>query len=187
MKQHKYETVLVKAVITNMLQSILDLPISKIMSYLKLKIEQNNYFIESSTTENIFYGNLYKLIRYTIEERKLEKKNQDLYFTKDSEFDRPNDYISFDEFSFKLDNINESQMTLFVDKLKNSNENVKTLVLELNTLNDKLEKKTHMANYYKEYIYIYVLASFFILIDVVYSTYYDKNIDIAFIQSGTQK
>ena len=77
-------------------------------------------------------------------------------------------------------------MTLFVDKLKTSNENVKTLVLELNTLNDKLEKKTHMANYYKEYIYIYVLASFFILIDVVYSTYYDENINIAFIKSGTQ-
>lgn len=187
MKQHKYETILVKAVITNMLQSILDLPISKIMSYLKLKIEQNNYFIESSTTENIFYGNLYKLIKYAISERKLEKKNQDLYFTKDSEFDKPNDYISFDEFSFKLDNINESQMNLFVDKIKTSNENIKTLVLELNTLNDKLEKKTHMANYYKEYIYIYVLASFFILLDVVYSTYYDKNIDIAFIQSGTQK
>lgn len=186
MKQHKYETVLVKAVITNMLQSILDLPISKTMSYLKLKIEQKNYFIESSTTENIFYGNLYKLIRYTIEERKLEKKNQDLYFTKDSEFDKPNDYISFDEFSFKLENINESQMTLFVDKLKTSNENVKTLVLELNTLNDKLEKKTHMANYYKEYIYIYVLASFFMLLDVIYSTYYDVGFDVAYIKSGNK-
>jgi hypothetical protein len=176
MKQFPLESSIVKNIIVNELSEYLHHP-KRLYMYIKNYVEENNVFDENKVNQkNIFLGNCSKLISYSAKQKNVETKNSELYFNVQDNIEFPDKYISYPEFELKLSNINKPQFAKYVSSVDSAKGNVVFFLDKIENLNNKLENKQQMIQFYNKYILIYSIVSFLYLVDVSLSTYYGKNV-----------
>lgn len=178
---NKVESVLIKNVILSEIEDI-NLKLNKISVYINKYIDENNIFAGSDSSKKlIFMGNCNQLIKYSLGNKTQQDKNAELYFNAQNEIEYPDKYISFDEFNTKLMNLEKGQFNKYIDYISQTKKDTVYFIDKLDELNNKMERKHFMSNYYKQYVIIYTIASFFILCDIVWKSYFDEEIDISYM------
>lgn len=178
---NKIESVLVKNVILSELEDI-NLKLNKISAYIKKYVDENNVFVGSDSAKKlIFIGNCNRLIKYSLGNKLQQDQNAQLYFNAQNEIEYPNKYISFDEFNTKLMNLEQGQFNKYLDYIQQTKKDTIYFIDKLDELNNRMERKHFMSNYYKQYIIVYTIASFFILCDIVWKLYFDEELDISYM------
>ena len=173
--QFKVETTIVKNIIINELNTYMNNH-TKIVDYIKFYITDNNVFTETQQNESItFLSNCNKLITFAHKQHEQETKNSELYFNTNKTVEYPEKYISFEEFELKLNNIEKYQYSEYLNTIESVKHDVSYFIEKLDNMNDKLESKIQMTEFYNKYIIIYVIASFIYLLNVSIDTYFNIN------------
>ena len=173
--QFKVETTIVKNIIINELNTYMNNH-TKIVDYIKFYITDNNVFTETQQNESItFLSNCNKLITFAHKQHEQETKNSELYFNTNKTVEYPEKYISFEEFELKLNNIEKYQYSEYLNTIESVKHDVSYFIEKLDDMNDKLESKIQMTEFYNKYIIIYVIASFIYLLNVSIDTYFNIN------------
>lgn len=185
MQKFKVECMLIKNVLLEYLDNI-TIPNNKIIRYIDTYIQKHNPIPGDTSKILIFKGNVKKLFDYTMKKKAQEQKNADIYYDTNNEIEFPNKYITFEEFNIKIMNIEKGQFMKYSSNVAEVGKDITYFIDKIEELNNNIERKQAMSKFYLQYAYIYIIASFFYLLNLCYETYFDDQIDFAFIKQQSK-
>lgn len=175
-KDFKTEARIVKNVIVNELDELIESP-KKVLAFINNYLLEDKTFNESESAKKFkFVGNCKTLIEYSGKEKLKEQTNSELYFNSNNEVEHSDKYIKYNEFVIKLGNIEKPQMMKYVDNVQSVKNDIVYFIDNIQQINNKLEEQHQVTEFYNKYIIIFIIVSFLILVDVSLTTYYgEKN------------
>lgn len=157
-----------------------------ILDYIDKQLTLDNVLEESK--KNTYMYNLKTIFGYISKKHEREMKNSGLYLNGYDEVKHPKKYISFQEFSNKMEFIEFDQYSKIHEIISENYENVKFFNNKINDINDTYENKLSMSVYYGKFIYIYAIISFLIVFDLSIWTIFDhKTLEELLLVMGQDK
>lgn len=175
-QKFKVEAMLIKNVLSEYLDNV-KIPKNKIVNYIDTYLLRNNPIPGDDRKKTIFKGNVKKLFDFTIKKSIQEGINANIYYNAKDNIEFPNRYITFEEFNVKLLNIEKGQFLKYSTNVHDVSKDVTYFIDKIEELNNKMEQKQEMSRFYMQYAYIYIISSFFYLMNVCYETFFDESID----------
>lgn len=179
LRKNKMEMTIIKRILLLEIRSLSFRP-EQIIFYLRDKVIKDKIF-EKGLDESLFVSNIAKVFKYVFEQLKKERKNAELYDDGKNDIENEHKYITFEEFDVKISNFDEMQFDMLLNNVKTIQGKITYFIDRLNDLNDKMERKQMMNKYYGEYLILYYIASFFIMLDTVWKYYFDTPFDISYM------
>ena len=170
-KTFKTESKIVKNIILNQLEDLIGSS-KNVNTFIQKYVDENSIFKDDENDKKyIFLSNCKKLIDFAGKQQDVEMRNSELYFSANNSVENPKKYIKYNEFLVKLENIDKPQFTKYIESVESAKNDVVYFIDNIQQLNNKLEHKHQLTEYYNKYIVIYIIVSFLILVDVSLTTY----------------
>ena len=176
---HKIETNMVIDIILNDEEDILN--IAQMNNYVDSFLLDNNVFANDLVKDKIFKFNMNKLYDLALEKKELRNRNKEIFVNSKDEIEFPERYITFQDYTNKLKNIEKGQFNQYLKTIETVKKNIVYFVDKSDELNGKLEKEFKMTDFHDQYFYIYVAISLLLVIDVIWKTYFGVDLDIYYI------
>ena len=174
-KQYKMESEVVNRILINSLEPYLKNE-RTLIEYISTYIDTNHVFkAEEEKNKQIFKTNCNKIVKSCNKQINKESSNEDLYLTSNDGVEYPNRYISYQEFEIKLLNIDKQQFNKYTQAVGEASSSMSFFMDKIGTLDNKTEEKYQMTRFYRQYIFIYIIASFFVLVELCLTQYYGPN------------
>ena len=174
-KQYKMESEVVNKILINSLEPYLKNE-NTLIDYISTYIDTNHVFkTDEEKNKQIFKMNCNKIVKSCNKQINKESSNEDLYLTSNDGVEYPNRYISYQEFEIKLLNIDKQQFNKYTQVVGDASGSMSFFMDKIGTLDNKTEEKYQMTRFYRQYIFIYIIASFFVLVDLCLTQYYGPN------------
>ena len=178
MNTFKFETAIVRNIIDNEIGDMLAVHSGKVKDYIIYHVkEKKRYFGADERLETLFVNNMNKLVDHAYDKRKQSEKNSELVFNAKNEIEYPSKYIPFEEFDLKLRDLNNQEFEKYVNLVTDIDSDVEYITENVKLMDKDLERDHHMANMYGDYMKIYFVISFLILIDMSWREYFGMSID----------
>ena len=174
-KQYKMESEIISRVFINNLEPYLKNE-STLINYISVYLDTNQIFsTQDEQYKQIFQTNFINIVKDCNRLMKKESKNSDLYFDSTDGIEYPHRYITYQEFELKLLNIDKQQFNKYSKSVEKATKSMTYFMDKIGTLDNKTEEKYQMTQFYEQFIYIYIAASFFVLVDLCITQYYGRN------------
>jgi hypothetical protein len=157
------------------------LNIAQMNNYVDSFLLDNNVFVNDLVKDKIFKFNMNKLYDLALEKKELRNRNKEIFVNSKDEIEFPERYITFQDYTNKLKNIEKGQFNQYLKTIETVKKNIVYFVDKSDELNGKLEKEFKMTDFHDKYFYIYVAISLLLVIDVIWKTYFGVDLDIYYI------